>query len=574
MKYFLFLVLILMAAAAVAQPAPDGGTSQFNTLPYAPLVYIDDTVLTIQNFGDYLYNSGVHPSGRRERDLDTLQSRIDALIDEVVAVMDLDSAVIVTDPASRRRMRRRMAQRAGSVVYKEVIRPHIRVSRAEVEQLHSDSLKTLFTAPNQREVRHILIQPQPKRGPDGKRIRTQKDHDIARLTADSLKGVIESGGSMADLATQFSADSASRLDGGYLGWLFPGNTVLDFDTAAFAAELNEVRGPIRSPYGYHLIRVESIRPESTIVLSDTLAMIIESQIAFVKGKKAGEVWADSIIKATDWNYRDDLLQQMPNVDDSAWMVTINDRDTLWYGEWKGAWEYYKKTRDLVGAGTLEDKHSSLRNSGYIFLYMQTAEDQGFADDSVIVAEGRQHLRSEAIRLSRVRLREMQAPPDSLVDPTIGLQENPPPEKPIHIQYVRAADTATIWTAYRKLTAGEDMASVVRRYHDNMRETRAGDWDMGWIGQDDLPTPLWGKAWILEPGRYTRPVEHESKYYIMYMVDRFRPQLPLERRNKEIAQVRAEYRDKGLSKWREEIREGHRIRIDRSYWKRVQQLWRK
>jgi parvulin-like peptidyl-prolyl isomerase len=568
-------LLVFTVVSAVAQMTPDeDGTRQFYSLPDAPLVYIDDTVLTIENFGDYLFNAGVHPSGHRDRDLDTLRARVDALLDEVVVIMDLDSTEILEDIHSRRRMRRRVAQRAGPVVYRELIKPHVSVSREEIETLYNDSLLTLFTAPAQRELRHILIQPQPKRGPDGKRIRRQEDHDAARQTAESLKVEIEAGQSMSELASEYSADSASRKDGGYLGWVFPGNTVHDFDTAAFAAGLNEVRGPIRSPYGYHLIRVEGIRAESTIVLSDTLALMIESRLAYFKGQKAGEIWADSIINATDWTYRDALLNQMPDVHDSEWVVTINDRDTLWYDDWKGAWEYYKKTRKIEGTGTLEDKHHSLRNSGYIFLYMQAAEDNGFDDDSTIVAEGLQHLRSEAVRMSRVRLRELQTPPAHLIDPTVGLHDDPMPEKPVKLQYVRAADTATIWTAYRKLTAGESMKSVARRYHDDLREARAGDWNLGWVGQDDLAAPLWGSAWILEPGRFTRPVEYDSAYYILYMVDRHRPQLPQERRNMEIAAVREEYKNRGLAQWRKEIRKGHRIRLDRSYWKRVQQLWRK
>jgi len=575
-KFWILLITlpVLTVFSAVAQTPEETGTRQFNALPHAPLLYIDDTVLTIENFGDYLFNSGVHPTGRRERDLDTLRARVDALTDEVVVIMDLDSTEILARPGSRRRMRRRVAQRAGPVVYRELIKPHVSVGREEVEAFYNDSLVTLFTAPAQRELRHILIQPQATRGPDGKRVRRQEDHDEAQRTALSLKVAIEEGGSMSELASEYSADSASRETGGYLGWVFPGNTVHNFDTAAFAAQLDEIRGPVRSPYGYHLIRVEGIRPESTIVLSDTLAMMIESRLAFAKGQKAGEVWADSIIDATNWKYADELLNQMPTVHDSEWVVTINDRDTLWFGEWKGAWAYYKKTRNIEGAGTLEDKHYSLRNSGYVFLYLQVAEDNGFDDDSIIVAEGLQYLRSEAVRLSRVRLRELQTPPADLTDPTTGLEDTPIPEKPIKVQYVRAADTAAIWTAYRKLTAGEDMKSVVRRYHDNMREARAGDWNLGWIGQDDLPAPLWGSAWILEPGRFTRPVEHEQEYYIIYMVDRYHPQLPQERRNMEIASVKREYIDRGLAQWREEIRKGHRIRLDRSYWKRVQQLWRK
>lgn len=570
----LVVLSFLFAMAALAQIPDEPENHEFHSLPLAPLVYLNDTVLTVGHLGDYLFNSGVHPSGQRDRDLDTLRSSLESFIDEVVIARDLDSAAIMSDPMSRRRVRWRMAHRAGPVAYGRLVRPHVSVTRAEIEQMYQDSLKTIFTAPSRRELRHILIAPREVVTPDGKRQLGKEQVALALALVDSLKQAAQDGAPFDSLAGAFSDDSASRALNGYLGWIYPGNTAFDFDSAAFAAQLGEIRGPVKTLYGYHLIKVEGIRPESTIVLTDSVAAMIRRQLEFAKGRALGTIWADSTLRACDWQFNLEALDRVPDVDSGMWLVTINGRDTLWWEDWTGAWEMYKHNHHIERQGTSDDKRASLKNSGFPYLYLQTAEDLGFADDSVIVAERRQFLKSEALRLEKQILRKLQEPPAELVDPSTGLEPEPEPEKPLHLQRVRAADSATIWAAYRSLVAGEDIRSVARRYHDNLREATSGAWDLGWVGADDLPVELWGKAWILEPGRFTRPIEYDSAFYIFRMEDRYRKTPPQERRNQEVEAVRAEYRQRGLAEWRKRIRARHHIRLDKSYWNRVQQLWRR
>jgi peptidyl-prolyl cis-trans isomerase SurA len=57
-----------------------------------------------------------------------------------------------------------------------------------------------------------------------------------------------------DLAKLYSNDlSASK--GGDLGWLFPGDTVPEFERAMNALKIGEVSEPVQSPFGFHLIQV-------------------------------------------------------------------------------------------------------------------------------------------------------------------------------------------------------------------------------------------------------------------------------------------------------------------------------
>ena len=96
----------------------------------------------------------------------------------------------------------------------------------------------------QTHVRHILIKVNQIVTPaDAKRKLTELKQ---RLDNNAAK--------FEDLAKLFSNDlSASR--GGDLGWIYPGDTVPEFERAMDALKPGEVSEPIESPFGYHLIQV-------------------------------------------------------------------------------------------------------------------------------------------------------------------------------------------------------------------------------------------------------------------------------------------------------------------------------
>ncbi len=73
-----------------------------------------------------------------------------------------------------------------------------------------------------------------------------------------LRERIASGADFAELARLNSEDgSASR--GGELGWIHPGDTVLEFERAMDALRPGELGQPVRSPFGFHLIQVQERR---------------------------------------------------------------------------------------------------------------------------------------------------------------------------------------------------------------------------------------------------------------------------------------------------------------------------
>jgi parvulin-like peptidyl-prolyl isomerase len=71
-----------------------------------------------------------------------------------------------------------------------------------------------------------------------------------------LKDQIAGGAKFADLARKHSTCPSGK-SGGDLGSFGPGRMVAEFDRVVFSAPINEVQGPIKTQFGYHLLEVTS-----------------------------------------------------------------------------------------------------------------------------------------------------------------------------------------------------------------------------------------------------------------------------------------------------------------------------
>ncbi|MCX8010967.1 MAG: peptidylprolyl isomerase, partial [Ignavibacteria bacterium] len=71
----------------------------------------------------------------------------------------------------------------------------------------------------------------------------------------SIINELKSGADFATLAKQYSQDPGSGQNGGDLGWFGKGQMVPEFEKAAFGGKIGEIIGPIKTSYGFHIIKV-------------------------------------------------------------------------------------------------------------------------------------------------------------------------------------------------------------------------------------------------------------------------------------------------------------------------------
>ena len=119
-----------------------------------------------------------------------------------------------------------------------------------------------FVVPERREASHILI-------PFG------KDPKAALAQAEKILKLARSGQNFAALAKKYSQDPGSARNGGNLGWIGRQGFVKPFTDALFAIpKVGDVVGPVKSPYGYHIIRLDAIQPGHTQSFAEVKAQLM------------------------------------------------------------------------------------------------------------------------------------------------------------------------------------------------------------------------------------------------------------------------------------------------------------
>ena len=119
-----------------------------------------------------------------------------------------------------------------------------------------------FTREEQVRARHILLQV----GSD----RTEQQAEEQML---AIRDRLAAGEDFAALATELSDDPGSKAQGGDLGFFGRGQMIGEFEEAAFTAEPGEVVGPVKTNFGYHLIRVEERREAGRSSFADAQEQI-------------------------------------------------------------------------------------------------------------------------------------------------------------------------------------------------------------------------------------------------------------------------------------------------------------
>jgi peptidyl-prolyl cis-trans isomerase D len=107
---------------------------------------------------------------------------------------------------------------------------------------------------------------------------TAADTAAAKAKAEQLRQEIVKGAKFEDVAKRESADSASGANGGDLGKGGKGRFVAEFEKAAYALPVGEVSAPVLTPFGFHLIKVDSKKGD-TLSLRHILIRIQPSDSA-------------------------------------------------------------------------------------------------------------------------------------------------------------------------------------------------------------------------------------------------------------------------------------------------------
>jgi len=131
------------------------------------------------------------------------------------------------------------------------------IETADVEKAYHERIVE-FTSPEQRHARHLLI----------KAAADETSRKAAFDKINTAKARLDAGEDFAAIAKELSDDSSTADKGGDLGFFAQGSMLPEFDEAAFDTEKGNVSEPIETQYGYHLVKVEAIKPGTVTPLKD------------------------------------------------------------------------------------------------------------------------------------------------------------------------------------------------------------------------------------------------------------------------------------------------------------------
>ena len=179
--------------------------------------------------------------------VDIVAFRADDFRDQVEATEE-DVALLFTEESSSYEVPEKRRLRF-LLVDQTAIFDSLTLTEDELQQYYDTNLSQ-YQTPGQVRASHILL-------------RVDGDDEAVTARAAELAAEARAGADFAELAREHSEDDTNAENGGDLGLFGRGRMVPEFENAAFALAAGEVSDPVRSPFGYHVIKVTEKQEEVT-----------------------------------------------------------------------------------------------------------------------------------------------------------------------------------------------------------------------------------------------------------------------------------------------------------------------
>jgi len=218
----------------------------------------------------------------------------DAVAGEIMLTDDMIAAYYNDNPALYQ------LPESADVEYIEIRRDDvaegITISDEDLNAYYEDS-RNRYLQDEQRRARHILIL-------------FDDDEAAAETLANEVLARVQAGESFEDLATELSADGGTAQRGGDLGLLTRTQLPGDLGSAIFAMNQGDVGGPVKSDFGYHVVRLDEVLEPGPLPLDqvrgELLSELLERE-ASDRYRDLERALSDALFDNTDMQTISDLV---------------------------------------------------------------------------------------------------------------------------------------------------------------------------------------------------------------------------------------------------------------------------
>jgi len=166
----------------------------------------------------------------------------------------------------------------------KLLEPRLVATEEEITEYFEEN-KEYFAQKEEVEASHILVDDEE--------------------TAKEIKKKLAEGADFAELAAEYSKDTSNAQNGGQLGYFGRGKMVEEFEKAAFSMEVGEISDPVKTKYGYHIIKVTGKKEAKEATLEEARSEIEE----IIKNQKLSSEYASWIEeKKAEYNVYNSLSQ--------------------------------------------------------------------------------------------------------------------------------------------------------------------------------------------------------------------------------------------------------------------------
>ncbi|MBI9092618.1 MAG: peptidylprolyl isomerase [Desulfobacterium sp.] len=172
---------------------------------------------------------------------------LDLIVEKVLFAKEARALGLDKDPAIQLQIRNARESILARAYVRSFMAGPSKISQDDIVNYYN-SHSTRFSQPEMVRARHILFRAHP----------TATSQEIATIEARALsvKKEIIQGADFALMVKKYSEDPGTAKKGGDLGFFARNGKIKALSDAAFAMDPGEVRGPIRTSVGYHLLMVE------------------------------------------------------------------------------------------------------------------------------------------------------------------------------------------------------------------------------------------------------------------------------------------------------------------------------
>lgn len=191
------------------------------------------------------------------------------------------------------------------VIDPAVVQNEIQPTDAELQKLYQSNLDA-FRTPERVKYRHILVKADASNDAQAK----AKILDIEKQ--------LKAGANFGELAKKYSEDPGSKDKGGEGDWIQRGQTVKEFEAAAFSLPLHQLSAPIKTMFGYHLLEVTDKEPARLRTFEEAKPELL----AQYRGKRLNDMLQSAEDKAIATLRKDPAHPEKAAQDAKAQLFTV------------------------------------------------------------------------------------------------------------------------------------------------------------------------------------------------------------------------------------------------------------